>query len=93
MRGSRLGVAFWRMAHLFAQDAASGALPLVFAAVSPDVRGGEYIGPGRLFGLRGHPVHVRSSRSSRDAATAQRLWHASEDLTGVHFDLPEPARS
>ncbi|MGE5140281.1 MAG: oxidoreductase [Rudaea sp.] len=92
MRGSRTEEAFWRAAHLFGQDAASGALPLVYAAVSPDVKGGEYIGPGRLFGLRGHPVTVRSSRRARDGETAERLWEVSEELTGVRYAFPHRSR-
>jgi NAD(P)-dependent dehydrogenase (short-subunit alcohol dehydrogenase family) len=91
MRGSRTGEALWRAANVFGQDAASGALPLVYAAVSPDVQGGEYVGPGRMFGLRGHPVIVRSSRRARDEATAERLWKVSEELTGVRYAFPRPA--
>jgi len=87
MSGSRLGA--WLMAvsnRLLAQSAEMGALPQVYAAVSPDVRGGDYIGPGRLLGQRGFPKKVRSSARSYDVATADRLWTLSEQLTGVRFE-------
>jgi len=31
--------------RLFAQDAATGSLPMLYAATAPDVHGGDYIGP------------------------------------------------
>jgi hypothetical protein len=57
----------------------------------PDVRGGEYFGPGRLMELRGHPVRVSSTKRSRDEADAARLWSVSERLTGVTYPWPGPA--
>jgi len=73
--------------RVMAQSAAMGALPLVYAAVGADVRGGDYCGPGNLMGLRGLPVKSRSSRRSHDRALATRLWAVSERLTGVTYDL------
>jgi hypothetical protein len=49
------------------------------------LRGGEFIGPGALFGLRGHAKVVGSSRASRDPVAAAELWTLSERLTGVRF--------
>src|SRR5215472_14227123 len=37
------------------QNAAMGALPILRAATDPGVLGGQYYGPGRLFGTRGYP--------------------------------------
>jgi NAD(P)-dependent dehydrogenase (short-subunit alcohol dehydrogenase family) len=67
----------------FAQDAASGALPTLYAAVA-DIPGNSYAGPSGLFG-RGGAKLVRRSAAARDEATASRLWTASETLTGVTF--------
>lgn len=69
----------------FAQSAAMGALPSLHAVAAPGVRGGDYYGPDRLFGTRGHPAPARPSRRARDRAAAQRLWQISEELTGVRF--------
>ncbi len=63
-----------------------GALPTLYAATAPDVKGGEYFGPSGLFELHGHPKRVKSNRRSYDEDTAARLWEVSEQLTGVSFD-------
>jgi NAD(P)-dependent dehydrogenase (short-subunit alcohol dehydrogenase family) len=70
---------------VFAQSAASGALPTVRAATDPEARGANYYGPSGLGELRGSPVLVRSSRRARDEATASRLWSVSEALTGADW--------
>ena len=72
--------------RLFAQSAAMGALPQLYAATAPDVRGGEYYGPESLGELWGSPKRVESSARSRDTDTATRLWALSERLTGVTYD-------
>lgn len=71
--------------RLIAQNAEMGALPTVYAATMPDVRGGEYYGPSGLGELRGYPTRVGSSRASRDAAKAAALWECAGKLTGVAF--------
>ncbi len=68
-----------------AQSAAQGAWPSLYAATAPDVRGGEYFGPG-LLELRGHPTRAGRSRAAQDDAVAARLWQVSEQLTGVPFE-------
>jgi NAD(P)-dependent dehydrogenase (short-subunit alcohol dehydrogenase family) len=69
------------------QNAAMGALPTLRAATDPGVAGGQYYGPGGLFGTRGYPELARSSRRSRDTAIQRRLWAVSEELTGVTFPV------
>jgi NAD(P)-dependent dehydrogenase (short-subunit alcohol dehydrogenase family) len=73
--------------RLFAQSAAMGALPTLYAATSPDVRGGDYIGPDGLFENWGYPKKVSSNARSRDTATAARLWDVSEELTSVRYEV------
>ena len=70
---------------LMAQPAAMGALPTLYAAAAPGVRGGEYFGPGGLKELRGHPAPAASSEQARDPALAARLWALSEQLTGIKY--------
>jgi NAD(P)-dependent dehydrogenase (short-subunit alcohol dehydrogenase family) len=72
--------------RLIAQSDAMGALPQLYAATAPDVEGGQYFGPDRLFGFRGHPTRARSSRAARNADAARRLWQISEDATGVVYN-------
>jgi NAD(P)-dependent dehydrogenase (short-subunit alcohol dehydrogenase family) len=71
---------------LFAQPAEAGALPQLYAATMPDVRGGDYFGPDGLAEMRGAPVRVTSTRRARDREAAARLWEVSERLTGVSYD-------
>lgn len=72
--------------RLIAQDAARGALPTLYAATAPDVRGGDYLGPDGFAEMRGEPKRVRSSQRSHDRETAQRLWSVSEELTHVRYE-------
>jgi NAD(P)-dependent dehydrogenase (short-subunit alcohol dehydrogenase family) len=73
-----------------AHGASMGALPALYAAVAPEVRGAEYYGPGGLFGIRGYPKKVVSMKRSYDENVARQLWAVSEELTGVKY-APEPA--
>ena len=81
--------AHWRMVRILnpfiAQKPKMGALPTLYAATAPDVRGGDYYGPGGWQGVRGYPTKVQSSDSSQDRAVAAKLWTVSEELTGVRY--------
>jgi NAD(P)-dependent dehydrogenase (short-subunit alcohol dehydrogenase family) len=83
-RHSRLMAAAVR---LVSQLPPEGALPSLYAATAPDVRGGEYFGPSRMFGMLGPPERARSTPRSQDPAIARRLWEVSEQLTGVRFGI------
>ncbi len=72
--------------NLFAQDAAHGALPALYAA-SQDLPGDTYIGPDGPFEAKGYPKPVGRSRRAQDAESAKGLWDLSEQLTGVSFAL------
>lgn len=78
---------FWlRLAtRLFAQPAGDGALPALYAATAPGVRGGDYIGPGGYKELRGAPKPAQMRPEARDAALAARLWAESERITGCRY--------
>jgi len=71
---------------LLSQDAAMGALPTLYAATSPDVRGADYFGPDGLGEMKGYPRKVESSPRSHDKEVAARLWEVSESLTGVRYE-------
>src|SRR5262249_52816793 len=87
MRGSSLGELLSGTANrLFAQSAAMGALPTLYAATAADVNGCDYIGPLGMMGMRGSPGKMKSSPRSYDAALAARLWQVSEELTRVRYD-------
>lgn len=89
--GSRLRLMAMGAANrLFAQSAAKGAWPMLYAATDQSLDGGEYVGPGGLFNMRGPPVEQRSSDRSQDADDAAELWRRSETLTGVEYGSVDP---
>ncbi|GAA3607753.1 oxidoreductase [Microlunatus ginsengisoli] len=80
---ARVDRVFMAVSKAIAQTAEGGARPTLFAATA-DIPGGSYAGPdGRR--QRGAPTLVGRSALASDAGLAERLWAASEDLTGVTF--------
>ena len=70
----------------FGQDAAHGALPGLYAATMPDVKGGQYWGPDGFREIKGDPAPAVISPQALDQAAWQRLWTVSEQLrTGVRY--------
>ncbi|MFC8922022.1 SDR family oxidoreductase [Cellulosimicrobium sp. NPDC057127] len=63
----------------------SAALPALFAATSPQARGGRLHGPDGPGHLGGGPAEHALYRPLRDPAEAARVWRVSEELTGVSF--------
>jgi NAD(P)-dependent dehydrogenase (short-subunit alcohol dehydrogenase family) len=74
--------------RLFAQSGERGALPTLYAATAPDVKGGEYYGPDGFGEFRGYPTKVEVVPAGRDPEIARHLWELSEELTGVTYPLP-----
>ena len=88
MRGSRVGAGLAKLANvLLAQSDARGALPQLYAATMPDVRGGDYFGPDGFREMRGNPRRVLPSAHAQDTTAARLLWEESERRTGIHYDL------
>lgn len=73
----RLGPLQWLLG-VFLQAPAAGAVPSLYAATSPEIRGGEFVGP------RAKPL--TPSPTARSAEVAARLWDVSAELTGVRFE-------
>ena len=73
---------------LMAMEPWQGALPSLYAATSPEVENGAYYGPDGPFEVRGYPTKVKSSRASRRARDASKLWAMSEQATGVRYLSP-----
>jgi NAD(P)-dependent dehydrogenase (short-subunit alcohol dehydrogenase family) len=86
MSGNRLMAAAMGIANAaVAQSPQGGALPQLYAAVAPEVEGGDYLGPGGPFELRGSPKKVRAAKRAYREADAERLWQASEEMTGITY--------
>jgi NAD(P)-dependent dehydrogenase (short-subunit alcohol dehydrogenase family) len=73
---------------IFGMSSETGALPTLRAATAPDVKGGEYYGPGGFLEMRGHPGRVGTTGEARSLDDAARLWAVSEELTGIRFGRP-----
>lgn len=71
---------------VIAQSAEAGAWPMLFAA-SQDLPGGAYLGPDQMREMRGHPALAGRTARASDLVVAEKLWAASEDLTGTRFPL------
>ncbi len=70
---------------LLGQRAEQGALPMLYAATDASITGSEYIGPDGWNALWGDPERQEPTDIARDEHTAEALWNASEELTGVTF--------
>lgn len=67
------------------QPAAAGALPTMYAASSPDARGGGFYGPQGAGEMKGPPGLAKIKPPAQDMAAARRLWSVTEELTGTRF--------
>jgi NAD(P)-dependent dehydrogenase (short-subunit alcohol dehydrogenase family) len=64
----------------------SAGLPALYAATSPQARGGHFYGPGGLGNLGGAPAEQRLYRPLRSTDDAARIWQVSQELAGVPVD-------
>jgi NAD(P)-dependent dehydrogenase (short-subunit alcohol dehydrogenase family) len=71
--------------HSLSQEAPDGALPTLFAAVSPTAEPGGYYGPRGLLQLKGAPAAEKIPAAAKDQAVAKQLWEQAERLTGATF--------
>jgi NAD(P)-dependent dehydrogenase (short-subunit alcohol dehydrogenase family) len=77
------------------QEVPQGILPTLYAAVSPDARGGGFYGPNGFAEMKGATKTATTPpRARNNGADARRLWDESERLTGVRYpsvDTTSPA--
>ncbi len=64
-------------------------LPALYAATSPDARGGRLYGPDGFGNLSGTPAEQSLYRPLRSTDDAERMWHVAEELTKVPFTAPQ----
>jgi len=73
--------------RFFSQGIDMGVLPTLYAAIAPDVKGGDYYGPAGWQEMRGYPKKVEPNKLSQDKDIAQKLWRVSEELTGIEYEF------
>lgn len=74
--------------RVFAQSAEAGALPSLYAATASGVLSDSFIGPSFAM-WRGAPGRSWRAAWTRNDVAGERLWTASEQLTGVTYDAFE----
>lgn len=86
MGGASMLSRFYKFSNaFFAQNVDKGAAPLVYAAVAPDVNGGDYIGPTGMRRMRGYPRRLKARKTAYDEESAKKLWQISEELTELKY--------
>ncbi|MCG8315446.1 MAG: oxidoreductase [Pseudomonadales bacterium] len=71
--------------RIIAQSQPEGALPTLYGATEPGLKGGEYIGPDGFMELKGRPASALVAKQAKNESVAQQLWDVSESLTDVHY--------
>lgn len=64
------------------------ALPIILAASTEGLEGGEYFGPTGLFEIKGKPGPAKLNPLAKKVEFGKRIWATSEALTGVSY-LPD----
>jgi len=85
--GKETGTIMKALMGIVAQPAYMGALPTLYAATHPDLRGGEFIGPDGPGNTKGHPVLNDDPVKLYKPDLAAKLWEVSETLTGVTYSI------
>lgn len=67
------------------QSAANGALPIIQAALDPQIVSGQYLGPQGFLEIKGRPGFAQISSQALDSKTAAQLWELSVQLTGAQW--------
>jgi hypothetical protein len=60
-------------------------LPTLYAATSPEAKGGLYYGPNKLSETRGFPTIAKIPTQAEDKNVSLKLWEISQKLAKVEF--------
>ncbi|BFM07799.1 SDR family NAD(P)-dependent oxidoreductase [Halioxenophilus aromaticivorans] len=66
-------------------DAQDAVRPIIMAAESNPVLGGDYYGPGGFLEIGGKPDKARINKKAHEEAVTGKLWAESERLAGVSY--------
>lgn len=83
-RWSAAGMARTFLPFLF-QPSSQGALPTLYAATSPDAKGGIYYGPDKMSETRGFPAAAKIPEQALNENVSLKLWEVSQTLAQVEF--------
>lgn len=65
--------------------ASQGALPSLYAATAPGVKGGDYFGPDGDMELKGYPAPAEITDAVKNEAAGQQLWEFARQATGIIY--------
>lgn len=71
--------------RLYGQSIDDGALPLLMAAVEPEVASGDYIGPSGFLTFKGSASKQRSRKWASDLELGRALWERACEMTGISY--------
>jgi NAD(P)-dependent dehydrogenase (short-subunit alcohol dehydrogenase family) len=66
-------------------DPWQGALPSLYAALSPEAKAGKLYGPDKDGGYRGYPAEAVITENALDENLAKKLWDFAEKMTGLKY--------
>ena len=81
--GARRAIRFLSERGILVGTVESAALPALLAATSPELRGGELVGPRGAGHVGGAPAVHAMYQPLRDEQEAARVWTVSQELTGT----------
>ena len=58
-------------------------MPAIMAALSPEIKGGNFVGLDTKLQFRGNPKIVQPNQLALEKDLRQKLWNLSVELTGV----------
>lgn len=73
------------MNALMAQSIEMGCLPTLRATTDPNAKSGEYYGPRRFAGYRGHPIVCDMPKKALNQEVRNKLWQLTEQATQTRF--------
>jgi NAD(P)-dependent dehydrogenase (short-subunit alcohol dehydrogenase family) len=76
----------WQLLPFMWLEVDEGIKPTLYAAVSPDARGGGYYSPRGFYEtVNGGVTFAKMPRLARSGTDRQKVWQLSEQLTGVTY--------
>ncbi|MGA8544503.1 MAG: SDR family oxidoreductase [Mycobacterium sp.] len=76
----------WRLTPFLWQEIDEGILPALYAATSPQAKGGAFYGPQGIYEAAGGGVTTaKVPARARNDADCRQLWEISEQITGVSY--------
>lgn len=88
MRQHAIGWATRFAMRFLGQDAELGALPMIYAALAPEVPGGSFIGPDGFGQFKGQACQVKPNARALSRHDSQAIWRMAESYSGQRFSWP-----